>query len=252
MSGKPSSSPSSPSAGSAGFSGLVRGLRQGWRRALLRFALGLVGASLAWLLIAPAYAWGLAGIARLAAPALERTPGTRYAAEASRVVAHRPVGLPGERSPRKGVYTLWTAEANFAIPLFVALVLATPGWSLGMRVRALGWGLGALTLVQVASLLVTNEFWQQMPVRAPDGRLGHLSGHSAPALKIATALYYFFEIMRGFFPLVVYFALLALPGRPPARAPIAAAPRGRCPCGSGRRYKRCCGAPGRPPRALER
>jgi hypothetical protein len=38
----------------------------------------------------------------------------------------------------------------------------------------------------------------------------------------------------------------------PVHAPIAAAPRGRCPCGSGRRYKRCCGAPGRPPRAVAR
>src|SRR5262245_65816355 len=89
MPGKPSSSPSSPSAGSAGFSGLVRGLELGWRGALLRFAVGLVGASLVWLLIAPAFAWGLVGIARLLAPAPQRIPGTHYTAEASRGPAQR-------------------------------------------------------------------------------------------------------------------------------------------------------------------
>ena len=160
------------------------------------------------------------------------------------MLAQRPVWLPGRTAPSTRVYTLWAGVASFGIPLFVALVLATPGWSARRRARALAWGLAALTLVQVATLPVNNEFWQQMPARNPDGRLEYLAGHSAMGLSIFTPLFYYFEIMRGFFSLLVYFALLAMPGASPrpTPAPAAVRARGRCPCGSGRRYKRCCGA----------
>ncbi len=167
-----------------------------------------------WLLIAPAYAWGLVVVARLAAPFVERTAGTRYVVEGSRVLAQRPVWLSGAGKPLPMVYTLWTAVANFGVPLFVALVLATPGWSRKTRARTLGWGLAALTLLQVASLLVTNEFWQQMPVKSPEGRLVYLPGHSDLGLRVFTTLYYFLEIMRGFFSLLLYFALLAVRASP--------------------------------------
>jgi hypothetical protein len=196
-----------------------------------------------WLAVSPVYAWGLAAVARLAAPALERTPGTSYAVDGSRVLAHRPVRLPGQERPRDIVYTLWLASANFGLPLLAALVLATPGWSWFERVRALAWGLGLLTLTQVAFLLVTLEFWQQMPIRGPDGRPLYLPGHSARGLRIASALYNFFEIMgRGFFALLVYLGLIVFAGAPRrVAASGAVGPNDPCPCGSGRKFKRCHG-----------
>jgi SEC-C motif len=184
-------------------------------------------------------------VARLAAPALERTAGTRYVVEGSRVLAYRPVWRSADGRQRDLVHTLWAASANFGPPVFVALVLATPGWGWRLRVRSLAWGLGVLTLAQVVSLYVASEFWQQMPAKGPDGQLFHLTGHSSARLRAFTVLFNFFEIMsRGFFSLLVYFALvLFVPQRSPT--PAAVGPNTRCPCGSGRKFKRCCGAPAR-------
>ena len=82
-------------------------------------------------------------------------------------------------------------------------------------------------------MLVTFEFWQQMPIRDPRGGLLYLPGHSALGLRLVTPLFYFFEIMgRGFFALLVYFALIVTsggPGRPPPgeRGSRSPAPRRR-------------------------
>ena len=103
----------------------------------------------------------------------------RFEVAGSRVHVTRPFVTAIERQPRELVYIVWAAAGNFGLPLFAALALATPGWGWGARARALGWGLGLLTLTQIARLLVTFEFWQQMPVRDPGGGLLYLPGHSA-------------------------------------------------------------------------
>jgi hypothetical protein len=225
----------------AGFSGFLRSLRTEWRRVLLRFTLGLAGASLAWLALAPVYAWGLAAMARAAAPVLENTPGAYYAVEGSRILVHRPVRLPGQAQMRDVVYTVWLASGAFGLPVLAALILATPGWSRGTRARALAWGLGLLTITQIAAMLVTVDFWQQMPVTL-QGPSFYLSGHSARRLQVISAVYYVFEIMgRGFFVLVVYVALLGFrETRRPAGRGVSR--NAKCPCGSGRKFKHCCGA----------
>ena len=161
-------------------------------------------------------------MARTAAPLLENTPGAYYSVEGSRVLVHRPVRLPGQAQLRDVVYTVWLASGAFGLPVFTALILATPGWSGRTRARALAWGLALLTIAQIASMLVSVDFWQQMPVTILQGPAFYLSGHSARRLQVISAVYYFFEIMgRGFFVLVVYVALLGLretPG-PPDGAP---------------------------------
>jgi len=181
-------------------------------------------------------------VGRAAAPLLENTPGAYYAVEGSRVLVYRPVRLPGQAEMRDVVYTVWLASGAFGLPVFAALILATPGWSRGTRARALAWGLALLTLTQIASMLVSVDFWQQMPVTILPGPAFFLAGHSAVRLQVISAVYYFFEIMgRGFFVLVVYVAVLGLRETPrPARR--RAGRNAKCPCGSGRKFKRCCGA----------
>jgi hypothetical protein len=184
-------------------------------------------------------------VAQLTAPTLEHSPGTRYAAEGSRVVAYRPVALPGGAGSRDLVHTLWAASANFGLPVFVALVLATPGWHGSQRARALGWGLAILTLTQVITMLVTSAFWQQMPATSPQGQALYLPGHSAGRLAVVAPLYHFLEIMgRGFFSLLAYFGALILVEAGPPRGEATAGRNAPCPCGSGRKFKRCCGARG--------
>jgi hypothetical protein len=176
-------------------------------------------------------------VARLVLPRLESTPGTRYIVEGSRVLVYRPVWVANEGRFRERVDTVWAASANFGMPVFVALVVATPGWSRRLRARGLAAGLLVLTVTQVAALIVTSEFWQQVPIPGPDGRVLYLPGYSPVRWQVAAALYNFGEIMgRGFFALLVYFVLLVWPTTSRERV----RPNEPCPCGSGRKFKRCC------------
>jgi hypothetical protein len=156
------------------------------------------------------------------------------------VVVHRPVVFPGTAGSRDVVYTVWLGAGAFGLPVFAALVFVTPGWSWRMRARALGWGLAFLTATQIVTLAVNIEFWQQMPARGPLGQIVYLPGHAPGRLRTFSALAYFLEIMgRGFFVLAAYVAVLGL--REPRRAPSPRTGRNEpCPCGSGRKFKRCC------------
>jgi hypothetical protein len=225
----------------AGSSGFLARLERDWRKVVFRFVLALVGTSLAWVAVAPVCALGLAAVAKAAAPLFERTPGARYGVDGSRVLVQRPVRFAGETAARDVVFTVWVGAGAFGLPVFVALVLATPGWSRRARLQALGWGLGFLGLTQVMTVAVNVEFWQQMPVRGPAGQVAYLPGHSAWGLRAASALYYFLEIMgRGFFVLLTYAAAAGLHERR-GLALAATSRNAPCPCGSGRKFKRCCG-----------
>jgi hypothetical protein len=241
MAGSSSSSRSSPSAGSAGFSAFADSLRAGRGAALLRLAAALVAVSLLWAAAAPAYARGLAWLARPLASALEGSPGTRYEVEGSRLVAYRPVRLAGQERSRPLVQPLWTGARSFGLPLLAALVLASPGWSWRRRARALGIGLALLSVTQVAQLLVAIEATQQSPVMTPEGPV-HLPGHSPVRQPIFYWLYYFFDLMgRGFFALLIYCGLIAFIAEPPAATRAASGRNAACPCGSGLKFKRCHG-----------
>jgi SEC-C motif-containing protein len=77
-----------------------------------------------------------------------------------------------------------------------------------------------------------------MPVRGPLGQTVYLSGHSPLRLQVVSALANFLEITgRGFFALVTYVAVLGLR----ERRRVHAGRNAPCPCGSGRKFKRCCG-----------
>ena len=73
------------------------------------------------------------------------------------MLVHRPVRLPGQAQMRDVVYTVWLASGAFGLPVFAALILATPGWSGATRARALAWGLALLTITQIASMLVSRR-----------------------------------------------------------------------------------------------
>jgi hypothetical protein len=129
--------------------------------------------------------------------------------------------------------------------VLTALILATPGWTWRRRGRALVVGLSLITLTQITFFVVTIVATQQSPVMSPEGML-QPAGYSPIKQPIFYGLYYFFDAMgRGFFALMIFLGLIAF-GWPASRAVPAAARRvarnDPCPCGSGRKYKRCCGA----------
>ena len=193
------------------------------------------------MILAPAYATGLAVVGRALIPALEAAPDTRYAVEGGRLIAHRPIWLPKQKRLAPLVQPLWVPAANYGVPLLAALILATPGWSWRRRGRALAWGVGLLTLSQIAFLLVTVVATQQGPIATPDGPI-RLPGYSPVKQPIFYGLYYFYELIgRAFFPVAIYLGLIALGREGPAVAAQAAVGRNDpCPCGSGLKYKRCC------------
>lgn len=204
-------------------------------------------ASLLWAAVAPVYARGLGLIAGALVPVLEASPDTWYSVEGGRLLAHRPMWLPRQQRSAPLVWPIWVAAANYGVPLLVALILATPGWSWRRRGAALAVGLGLLTLTQIVFVLITIVATQLSPVASPEGMI---AGPMVSPIKqrIFYALYYFFDLTgRGFFALAIYLGLVALAWSP--AEPTTPRPAGRrvgrndpCPCGSGLKYKRCCRA----------
>jgi hypothetical protein len=197
--------------------------------------------------VAPVYASGLAMIGRGLAPLLEPVPGTLYVVDGARVMVQRPTWLPKQKRMAPLNWPVWLPAANYGPPVLTALILAAPGWTWRRRGRALLVGLSLLTVTQIAFFLVTIVATQQSPVMSPEGML-QPAGYSPIKQPIFYGLYYFFDAMgRGFFALVIFLGLIAF-GWPTRRtAPAFAATRrvarnDPCPCGSGRKYKRCCGA----------
>jgi hypothetical protein len=244
MPGKPSSFSSSAPAGSRGLAGFARSLRATWPRTLPRLLACLIATALLWAAVAPVYANGLAAIGRALSPLLESSPDTRYVVDGAHVLVQRPTWLPKQQRMMPLNWPVWLPAANYGPPLLTALILAAPGWSWRRRGRALAIGLTLLTLTQIVFFLVTVVATQQSPVMSPEGMI-QPAGYSPIKQPVFYALYYFFDAMgRGFFALLIFLGLVALGGEP--RAAAAASPRrvGRndpCPCGSGRKYKRCCG-----------
>lgn len=200
-----------------------------------------------WAAAAPLYAGGLALVGRALSPVLEPVEGTRYVVDGARVLVTRPTWLPRQQRTAPLNWPVWLPAANYGPPVLTALILAAPGWSWRRRGRALAIGLALLTLTQVVFFVITIVATQQSPVMSPEGMM-QPAGYSAVKQPIFYALYYFFDAMgRGFFALLIFLGLVAFGGesREAAPAPTAARRLGRntpCPCGSGLKYKRCCGS----------
>jgi hypothetical protein len=230
-----------------GLAGFARSLRATWPRTLLRLVACLIATALLWAVGAPVYANGLAAIGRALSPLLESSSETRYVVDGAQVLVQRPTWLPKQQRMMPLNWPVWLPAANYGPPLLTALILAAPGWSWRRRGRALAIGLTLLTLTQVVFFLVTVVATQQSPVMSPEGMI-QPAGYSPIKQPVFYALYYFFDAMgRGFFALLIFLGLVAFGRERNKAVPAAASPRrvGRnapCPCGSGRKYKRCCGS----------
>jgi hypothetical protein len=131
---------------------------------------------------------------------------------------------------------------TYGIPMLVALVAATRADSLAAKGRALGLGLGVMLLLTVPAVMA----WVALASVQLDDRVANASG--MPGSGRSGFLFYAFHGYAFSQPVVavgVWMALLMLGlfkkkkrPDPPAVSVTRNAP---CPCGSGRKYKRCCG-----------
>jgi hypothetical protein len=184
-------------------------------------------------------------MARPLIPLLERAPKTRYLVEGSTVVAHSPILLQQQRQLIERREWLWVPDQNYGLVLIAALVLATPGWSLRRRARALGAGLALITLTQLATVIVRVQYIQRSPFETQYGSFSLVPpGESPVQHALFQWLYAFLVVGPGLFALLVYWALIAFTwGRPDGSATAAVVGRNDpCPCGSGLKAKRCCAA----------
>lgn len=230
----------------AGLAEFVRSLRATWRSFLLRFVGGFVLSVLLWAAVAPVYASLLAAMARPLIPVLERARGTRYLVEGSTIVAVRPILLPQQRGLVERREPLWVPDQNYGLVLIAALVLATPGWSLRRRARALGASLALITLTQFATVIVNVQYIQRSPFETQYGSFSLVPPGESPVQHALFQWLYTFLAMvgPGLFALLVYWALIAFTwGRADGSATAAVVGRNDpCPCGGGLKAKRCCAA----------
>jgi hypothetical protein len=191
-------------------------------------------------------------------PVTESTAGATYRVEGASIWTTRSVLDPATQKPMLFKLELWKGNASYDLVLLAAVILASPGWSPRQRGRLLGLGLILITLTEFAFFLSTIEYSQLRPVPSRTGSMLLPAGFSRPRQILSTWIYYFFEIMgRGLFPLVIYLGMVGFTWGAVADGPRQKTQRGArpvvssrspsrnapCPCGSGKKYRLCCGKP---------
>lgn len=209
---------------------LARRLRADARGFALRFVGWFACLALLWGLLCPVYAAVLAGVAQVTAPVLD--PGTRYETEGPKVVAVRPFGVGADGRARSARQGLWSAAVTWNTTFLAAALLATPGWSWQRRWRAVAIGAGALAVLHLTHLLVNAGFTR---TRLP----GADPGSGALVLEWLNG---FFDIVLATVAPIALYAMLAGGRAGQVRAASPVERNAPCPCGSGLKYKRCCGA----------
>ena len=208
--------------------------------------------ALAWWAVAPVYAQLLAMLGRPLIPAIENTAGTTYWVEGATVYTKRSFFDPATQRPLIFKVEIWKGYNSYSLILLTSLILATPGWSLPHRGKLLGLGLLLITVTEFAFFLSTIVYSQLKPQPGQTGVFLLPAGFSRPKQIVFSGVYYFFDMMgRGLFPLLIYWGMIGLTWRPidkgashrKQRALARPSPsrNAACACGSGKKYKRCCG-----------
>lgn len=212
---------------------------------LLSFVLFL-GLLPVWRQVSPLYTHILAKVAQPFLPAFKGDPPGFFVLRPketvifvvdSRTVKENVVG-------RSSTAKFETSQAHRNVPLLLALFLATPGVLRGRHVKALAIALGVLFVWHAGYVtFVIHRLVEQMILAS---EIAAQSGAARAAVETRLP----FEIfLRLFIPQMLPFVLWAglVHFRQPTLVEPSATPIvtvGRndpCPCGSGKKYKRCCG-----------
>lgn len=124
---------------------------------------------------------------------------------------------------------------TYGLPMLAALVIVTRAGSIRAKIRALLVGLGVMVLLSVPVVMASAKLTSLQVNEIASG-----ASDSSSML---------FDVMHGYaysqpvVAVVVWWALMMLglfkEGTQTSAAPVAL--NAACPCGSGRKYKRCCG-----------
>ena len=125
------------------------------------------------------------------------------------------------------------------LPMLIALVLVTPSSSLIVKLRALAIGCGVMFLLTVCALMawakITSLQIEQQTVPGSDqSSFTYLAFHGYAFSQPAAAVLIWVTL--------IVLGLFRSGSKHERGAATTIARNASCPCGSGRKYKRCCGA----------
>ena len=137
------------------------------------------------------------------------------------------------------------STVTYGLPMLLALVLATRADSVLAKLRALAAGALVMILLTIPAVMA----WAKLTSLQLYDEIARETGWSAQGSGF---IYYSFHGYAFSQPVVAVLVWLALLGLglfrdKPARKPVVTrvARNAMCPCGSGRKYKRCCGRAGK-------
>jgi SEC-C motif len=185
-----------------------------------------------WWYLLPLLAAVAGGIANLIYPLFDARVFISPEGRLVRVI----VTLSGGDGPQPASSNLRLDTVTYGLPMLAALVVATNSESLRARLRTLAAGLSVMFVLTVLAILA----WAKLATLGVDEQLTQ-SGDRA------SFLFYIFHGYAFSQPVVAILLWLAMVmlgmfKQPKRQHETAAVLRNApCPCGSGRKYKRCCG-----------
>ena len=156
-----------------------------------------------------------------------------------RVIRVFVAGVNSLGDPQNATSGLRLDTITYGLPMLAALVIVTRSDSALAKIRALLVGLGVMAAVTVPAVLA----WAKLTSLEVDEGLAFGSGGRSSLLYYAFHGYAFSQpvVAVGVWLALMMLGLFKIKSKEPA-APIREIPRNApCTCGSGRKYKRCCG-----------
>jgi SEC-C motif-containing protein len=180
----------------------------------------------------------LATVAGTAANWLYRIFDPRVAINPDGRVVRVFVTAPGPGAAQTTSSGLRLDTVTYGLPVLAALVFVTSAHSIAAKIRALVAGLGVMVLLTVPAVMA----WAKLSTLEVDQRFASGGGDRSSILFYAFHGYAFSQPVVA---VAIWLGLMMLgffKARPKQEAPVVTIPRNAlCPCGSGRKYKRCCG-----------
>jgi hypothetical protein len=131
---------------------------------------------------------------------------------------------------------------SYGLPLLMALVLVTRADSIKAKARALLIGLGVMLLFTMLAVML----WAKIASLQSEEQIAQATlGDGSKRAAFFYLVFHGYAFSQPVVSIAVWFGLLFLgmfktPPKPEAPA-VTVARNAPCPCGSGRKYKRCCG-----------